>query len=73
MVGESDAAAHHSRASRATFVVRIVTSDGSERVCGDVQHLRSRQRVQFDSRDHLLSFIQDHLDHVTDSHAETDR
>jgi hypothetical protein len=59
--------------ARDTFVVRIWSSNGSDLVRGHIQHIRSRQRVHFASRERLLSFIQDHLPGVTSVDAEADR
>jgi hypothetical protein len=63
--GESAAS---SAALRDTFVVRIWSSDGSDTMRGHVQHVRSRKRAYFATRQRLLSFIQDHL-----QKAEQDR
>ena len=48
-------------AGRNTFVVRIWSSDGSDVLHGQVQHVRSRKRLFFASRERLLTFLQDHL------------
>ena len=48
--------------ARDTFVVRIWSSDGSDLMRGHVQHVRSRQRAYFATRERLVTFIQDHLD-----------
>jgi hypothetical protein len=57
---DPDAAAPNA-AGRDTFVVRIWSSDGSEALRGHVQHVRSRKRAYFASRQRLLSFIKDQL------------
>ena len=57
---ETEATALNSR-GRETFVVRIWASDGSGAMRGQVQHVHSRKRAYFASRQRLLSFIQDHL------------
>jgi hypothetical protein len=46
---------------RDTFVVRIWSSDGSDALRGHVQHVRSRKRAYFATRQRLFTFIQDHL------------
>lgn len=56
-----------------TFVVRIYSSDGSDLMRGQVQHVRSRQQADFATRQRLLSFIQDHLQEKTRNDAEADR
>ena len=62
MCGESETEATGPHpAGRDTFVVRIWSSDGSDLVCGHVQHVRSRKRVYFASRQRLLTFLQDQL------------
>ncbi len=48
-------------AARETFVVRILSSDGSEVLRGHIQHVSSRKRAYFANRDRLLSFIQEYL------------
>jgi hypothetical protein len=48
-------------AARDTFVVRVWSSDGPEALRGHIQHVRSRKRTYFATRQRLLSFIQDHL------------
>jgi hypothetical protein len=62
LFGETDPdAAALNAAGRDTFVVRIWSSDGSEAMRGHVQHVRSRKRAYFASRQRLLSFIRDQL------------
>jgi hypothetical protein len=56
-----------------TFVVRIWSSDGSELMRGHVQHIRSRRRAYFATRQRLLSFIQDYLPVAPRADAEADR
>ena len=56
-----------------TFVVRIWSSDGSELMRGHVQHIRSRRRASFATRQRLLSFIQDHLPVAPRTDAEVNR
>jgi hypothetical protein len=46
---------------RDTFVVRIWSSDGSDGMRGQVQHVRTRKRAYFATRQRLLTFIQEHL------------
>jgi len=46
---------------RGTFVVRIWSSDGVNLLRGNVQHVRSRKRAYFATRERLVGFIQDHL------------
>ena len=46
---------------RDTFVVRIWSSDGSGAMRGHVQHVRSRKRTYFATRQRLFTFIKDHL------------
>jgi hypothetical protein len=50
-----------SAGGRDTFVVRILSSDGSGAMRGHVQHVRSRKRVYFATRQRLFTFLQDHL------------
>jgi hypothetical protein len=57
---DTDATALNSR-GRETFVVRIWTSDGSDAMRGHVQHVHSRKRAYFATRQRLMSFIQEHL------------
>ncbi|MBV9602524.1 MAG: hypothetical protein JOZ87_37485 [Chloroflexi bacterium] len=45
---------------RETFVVRIWSSDGRGRLRGNVQHVRSRKRTYFATRERLMRFIRDH-------------
>jgi hypothetical protein len=52
-------------AGRDTFVIRIWSSDGSDALRGHIQHVRSRKRAYFATRQRLLSFIQDHLEHAS--------
>jgi hypothetical protein len=58
---EAESVAHTNPAGRDTFVVRIWSSDGSEGLLGQVQHIRSRKRASFATPQRLMSFIQDHL------------
>jgi hypothetical protein len=44
-----------------TFVVRIWSSDGTGALRGYIQHVRSRKRTYFATRQRLLTFIQDQL------------
>jgi hypothetical protein len=46
---------------RNTFVVRIWSSDGGNLVRGRVQHVRSRKRAYFATRERLTQFIQTQL------------
>lgn len=46
---------------RNTFVVRIWSSDGSNLLRGRVQHVRSRKRAYFATRERLRQFIQAHM------------
>ena len=46
---------------RDTFVVRIWSNDGSDRLRGHIQHVSSRKRAYFATRERLIRFIQDHL------------
>lgn len=46
---------------RDTFVVRIWSSDGAGVLRGHVQHVRTRKRAYFATRERLMRFIQDHL------------
>jgi hypothetical protein len=57
----SQDAAPPSGDSRDTFVVRIWTSDGGDVLRGHVQHVRTRRRAYFATRERLMRFIQDHL------------
>jgi hypothetical protein len=45
---------------RDTFVVRIWSTDGADMLRGHVQHVRSRKRAYFATRERLVRFIQDH-------------
>jgi hypothetical protein len=45
---------------RDTFVVRIWSSDGGDLLRGHIQHVRTRKRAYFTSRERLTEFIQDH-------------
>ena len=52
---------------RDTFVVRIWSSDGADLLRGHIQHVRTRKRAYFATRERLMRFIQDHLqDHDGD-------
>jgi hypothetical protein len=52
---------------RDTFVVRIWSSDGGDLLRGHIQHVRTRKRAYFATRERLMRFIQDHLqDHDGD-------
>lgn len=44
-----------------TFVIRICPSDGTEALRGHIQHVRSRERAYFATRERLMSLIQDQL------------
>jgi hypothetical protein len=46
-------------AARETFVVRIVSSNGSESLRGHIEHVSSRKRVYFANRNRLLKLIQE--------------
>ena len=46
---------------RDTFVVRIWSSDDAD-LRGHVQHVRSRKRAWFATRERLMAFIQSHLE-----------
>jgi hypothetical protein len=49
---------------RDTFVVRIWSNDGgdgSDGLRGHIQHVSSRKRAYFATRERLMRFIQDHL------------
>jgi hypothetical protein len=50
--------------ARDTFVVRIWSSDGANVLRGHIQHVRSRKRANFATRERLIKFIQDHLQDV---------
>lgn len=74
MFGASDSQAFQSSSGMGgTFVVRIDSSDGSDVMRGQVQHVRSRQRTDFATRERLLSFIEAHLQEKTRCDAEADR
>ena len=45
---------------RDTFVVRIWSSDGGDLLRGHIQHVRTRKRAYFTTRERLTEFIQDH-------------
>lgn len=47
-------------AARETFVIRILSSDGSDALRGHIEHVSSRKRAYFASRNRLLRFIQEH-------------
>jgi hypothetical protein len=57
---ESESTALNS-GGRDTFVVRIWSSDGSDSIRGHIQHVRSRKRAYFATRERLLTFIEAHL------------
>jgi len=57
---------------RDTFVVRIWSTDGANQVRGQIQHVRSRKRAHFATRERLMRFIQDHLHDPDGIHAEAD-
>lgn len=44
-----------------TFVIRIWSSDGADALRGHIQHVPSRKRACFSTRDHLVNLIQDQL------------
>jgi hypothetical protein len=46
---------------RDTFVVRIWSNEGDDQLRGHIQHVSSRKRAYFATREHLMRFIQDHL------------
>ena len=46
---------------RDTFVVRIWSSDGTDSIRGHIQHVRSRKRAYFATRERLVTFIEAHL------------
>ncbi len=46
---------------RDTFVVRIWSSDGADLLRGHIQHVRTRKRAYFATRERLMRFIQDNL------------
>jgi hypothetical protein len=46
---------------RDTFVVRIWSTDGADQPRGHIQHVSSRKRASFATRERLMRFIQDHL------------
>ncbi len=48
-------------AARETFVVRILSSDGSDGVRGHIEHVSSRKRAYFATRKRLLTFIEEHF------------
>lgn len=48
-------------AARETFVVRILSSDGSEGVRGHIEHVSSRKGAYFATRNRLQTFIQEHF------------
>ena len=58
---------------RDTFVVRIWSTDGGDKLRGHIQHVRSHKRAYFATRERLMRFIQDHLHDPDGSHAEADR
>jgi hypothetical protein len=60
-------AAQPSGGLRDTFVVRIWSSDGGDLLRGHIQHVRTRKRAYFATRERLMRIIQDHLqDHDGD-------
>ena len=64
MVDRSSNSEPEARASggrRDTFVVRIWSGDDAD-LRGHVQHVRSRKRAWFATRERLMAFIQSHLE-----------
>ena len=57
---------------RDTFVVRIWSTGGTSQPRGQIQHVRSRKRAYFATRERLMRFIQDHLHDPDGIHAEAD-
>ena len=66
-VGELDPESTRSSVGRRdTFVVRIWPSDASDVVRGQIQHVGTRRRVYFASRERLQGFIEERLRRAED-------